>query len=62
MTKTLGMIADFIIKIMIMFTTVISLLFFAANYPLFSLVFSLMALMMILAIITKGLVDIFSKE
>lgn len=62
MSNKLGTIADFIIKVVIMFTVILALLFFANQYPVYSLVFSAIALLYILAIIVKGLVDIFYKE
>lgn len=62
MTQTISKVCDFLIKMIMMFTTILALVYFAGVYPLQSLVFGFLGLVFILAIITKGLVDIFSKE
>lgn len=62
MTNMLGKISDFIIKVIMMFTIVVALVYFAGVYPNSSLVFSFLAVLYILAMITKGLVDTFKKD
>lgn len=62
MTKTFSKICDFIIRIIMLFTTIVSLIFFSEKYPNSSLIFGLLALLLILTIATKGLLDIFAKE
>lgn len=62
MTNTIGKVSDFTIRIIMVFTTIVSLVFFAGIYTNMALVFGLIALVFVLAIITKGLSDIFSKE
>ena len=62
MTSTFSKTMDFIIKIMMMFTTILVLVFFAGEYPNMSFTFGFLALVFILAIITKGALDIFQKE
>jgi hypothetical protein len=62
MTHTISKVADFTIKIIMIFTTIVALAFFAKEYPLSSLIFGVLNLIFVLAIITKGLFDIFSKD
>lgn len=59
---TLSKVCDFIIRIIMLFTTILALLYFASVYPLYALIFGFLALILVLSIIVKGLVDIFSKE
>lgn len=62
MANTLGKVSDFLIKIIMMFTTLVTLVYFSNKYVGSSLIFSLLAFIFVLSIITKGLVDIFSRE
>lgn len=55
-------ISDFIIRVIMIFTTVVTLTFFAGYYPKYSLIYGFLALLFILSMITKGLFDIFSKK
>lgn len=59
---TLSKICDFVVRIVMLFTIILALVFFAGVYPTYALVFGFLDLILILAIITKGLLDIFSKE
>lgn len=62
MTNTLGKISDFVIRIIMLFTTLLVLVLFAGLYTTYALVFGFLALVFVLAIIVKGLVDIFSRD
>lgn len=62
MTNTISRVSDFIIKVIMIFTTIVALVFFAENYPNQSISFGFIALVYVLAIITKGLADIFAKN
>ncbi len=62
MAKTLGKISDFLIRIIMMFSTIMVLIFFANKYVEQQLVFAFLAFLFVIAIITKGMVDIFSKN
>lgn len=62
MVNTFKKVCDFTIKMIMMFTTIIALVFFANYYKQNSLVFGFFALVFVLAILTKGLLDIFVKD
>lgn len=62
MTNTFKKVCDFIIKVIMLFTTLLALVFFAGYYPKQSLIFGFLALLFVLAMATKGLLDIFIKE
>lgn len=62
MAKLLGKLSDFVIKIIMMFTTLYALLYFAGKVPEFSFTFGFLAVLFIISLMVKGLVDIFSKE
>ena len=51
-------VCDFVIKIIILFTTVVALIFFAGQYPQHSFTFSYTALILLVSIIVKGIADI----
>ena len=58
--KQLGKVSDFTIKVVMMFTTIITLLFFwnFYNQP----IFLFLGVLHILAIVLKGISNIFDKE
>ena len=58
-TKNIGKVADFIVKIIMMFSTILVLLVFAnnGNQTLFSILIGIF----LVAIIVKGVSDIFDK-
>jgi hypothetical protein len=62
MANQLRKVSDFTIKVIMIFTTLVSLTFFTWFYEEQSLILSIIGLIFVIAIITKGLVDIFSKE
>lgn len=62
MTNNMKKVFDFIIKIIMIFTTVLALVFFAGYYPKQSLIFGFLALLFVLSIIIKGILDIFQRE
>lgn len=62
MANSIGKVSDFIIRVIMMFTTIVVLLFLSNNVQGYSLIFGFLALLFVLAIITKGIYDIFSKE
>jgi hypothetical protein len=61
-TNAFKQVIDFIIKMIMVFTTIVALVFFAGYYPQFSFTFGFLALIFILAMMTKGLLDIFQKD
>lgn len=62
MSNTFKKVCDFMIRIIMLFTTLVALVFFAGYYPQNSFIFSIIALIFVLTIIIKGLIDIFSKD
>lgn len=62
MTNQIGKVSDFIIKVVMIFTTIVALVYFAGKFTSSALIFSFLAVLYVLAIIAKGISDIFSKE
>lgn len=62
MKNTLGKVSDFIVRIIIIFTTLVALLFFAREYSTYAFTFGFLAILFIISLATKGLVNIFIGE
>ena len=54
--------ADFTVRIIILFTTVIALIYFATVYSKYSFTFSFLVLLMLVSIIVKGVCNMFVKK
>jgi len=62
MSNALRRVSDFNIRVIMIFTTVLILGFFARQFPSQAVIFGFLSVVFLLSIITKGLIDIFSKE
>lgn len=61
MSNNIGNLADFTLKVIIMFTTFISLLYYTTVFT-FSFMFIVLALLFLIALITKGISDALGKR
>ena len=53
-------LADFMIRIIMLFTTFVTLLFFAEKYN--TLVFSIIFIMLAISLAIKGVINVFKKD